>query len=189
LNVQTFVKEKTMKTTMSKEKNKSSERAKAMREAFRDGATVKELQARYHFANTGVVGNILCGRTCPDAGGPIVKSVRREKEKKAKAPKSAKPKKAAAPKAAPKPRVRPGPAQPAEVKLRTTASAWSESEEGRIAYFMETEKVSRATAIGMMKRERTANEKKAAAAIPAPAAPATEKKPVDPLSSATPVYA
>src|SRR6266852_1758627 len=167
-------------STMSREKLHA--RAKAMREAFRDGDTVQQLTARYHLANDGVTGNILRGRSCKDAGGPILKSLAREK--KAKVPKAAKPKKAK-PAPAPKAKVKAGPAQPAEVKLRTTASAWSESEEGRIAYFMETEKVSRATAIGMMKRERTANEKKNAAAIPAPApaatAPATEKKPHDPL--------
>jgi len=78
-----------------------------------------------------------------------------------------------------------GPAQP---KANT---GWSPEEEQRIAAIMAEAKCSRLTAIQKMKRENMA--KKSTAAIPAPApaatAPATEKKPHDPLASATPVYA
>ena len=112
------------------------------------------------------------------------KAVRVKKEKAASGPKLAhkgKSRSAA-------PIVHREPAQPKPAA--PVASAWSNSQEGRIAYFMETEGVSRATAVQMMKREeRKSLAKSAITALPA-AAPATETKKVhDPLAQATPVLA
>jgi len=140
-----------------KKVSKSWERAKAIRIAFAEGATAAQLIARYGLANSGVLGNILSGRRCPGAGGPIVKSTRVKKEKKASAPKAAKPRTVKA-KAAAGPKERRGDG--------AGKSTFSQERLERIAAIQEEKCCTRQAAI----RHLWAEEEKAAKSVPAPAA-------------------
>lgn len=91
--VETKIQSEEIPMKVKKTREEINARAKAIREAFAEGnVTVAQLTARYQLANSGVTGNLLSGRSCPKAGGPIVKSTRRPKPKAEKAHGPAQPK-------------------------------------------------------------------------------------------------